>query len=327
MKITCRLYSPDDIDALVSLWNENAEWGIIDREQWEKVFYHTPFGPSTIILATDPVNGDILAQFVFIPTKVYVNGEVVKAFKPCAPIVRKTVRELSGLATLFDFILKMYRFATKHFVANDIHLLHIMPDPRWVRGFQLVPGLQLASFPLWCLSLDREIREELPQGYAVAEILPSDPRINTLWEKFSRLHDCSIVRDSDFFSWKLSHRDYHYVAITHEDRVVGFSVFIYKDVIRGIIICDVLAEDEAALKLIIQVTTAKAYQFKKSLPELEQPVCEKVSILATPLIQDIVIDQGFVKNSYKFSLGVHVLSKALSKKALKPENWYVSAND
>ncbi len=88
-----------------------------------------------------------------------------------------------------------------------------------------------------------------------------------------------------------------------------------------------LAEDKEALKLTLQVTIAKAYSLRLSLPENEQPTCEKVSILATPLIQNVVEGLGFEKNKYKFSLAVHVLSKELSKKEVKPENWYVSAND
>ena len=327
MKINCRLFNPDDISGLVELWNENAEWGIIDNKQWEKVFYHTPLGPSTIVLATNKETDEILAQFVFIPTKISVNGTVVRAFKPCAPIVKKSVREEMGLPTLFNYILKMYRFATKYFVSQGIYLLHIMPDPRWVRAFQLIPGMQTASFPLWCLPFDKEIPEQLPEGYKIEDISPSDPRIDELWAKTARLYDCCIVRDTDFFPWKLSHRNYQLVGITCNSRIVGFAAYLYHHEIKGILICDVLAEDEDALKLTLQLTCARAYSFKFSLPVSEQPNCEKVSILATPLIQKIVAEMQFVKNNYKFSLAVHVLSKELSKKDVMPERWYVSGND
>ncbi len=67
MKMNCRLYTPADTDKLIDLWNENAEWGNISREEWEKVFYHTPFGPSTIVLATNKKTDEVLAQFVLYP--------------------------------------------------------------------------------------------------------------------------------------------------------------------------------------------------------------------------------------------------------------------
>jgi hypothetical protein len=202
-----------------------------------------------------------------------------------------------------------------------------MPDIRWGRAFQLIPGVQVAGFPLWCLSLDKKIPEQLPEGYAIENIHPSDPRINELWTKASKLHDCSIVRNADMLSWKLSHRNYKYLGITCNSRIVGFAAYLYKHEIKGALIFDVLAEDEEALKLTLQLTCSTVYDFKYTLPEKDQINCEKVSILATPLIQKIVSEMGFVKNSYKFSLAVHVLSKELSKKQVNPERWYVSAND
>ncbi len=327
MKINCRLYTPPDTDKLIELWNENAEWGTIDREQWEKVFYKTPFGPSTIVIATNGKTDEVLAQFVFIPTRINVNGREVQAFKPCAPIVKRCVREDLGLTTLFSYILKMYKFATKHFVSQGIYLLHMMPDTRWVRGFQLIPGIQMAHFPLWCLPLDKKLPEQLPDGYTIENISPDDPRINELWAKSSRLHDCGIIRETDFLTFKLSHRNYQYLGITCNSRIAGFAAYLYHPEIRGIIICDVLAEDEQALKLTTKIACSKAYDLKLSLSDEDQVKCEKVSILATPPIEKIVAEMGLVKNKYKFSLVVHVLSKELSKKEVSPERWYVSAND
>ena len=69
MKIKCRLYTPEDTDSLIELWNENADWGVIDRAQWEKVFYNTPNGPATIVLATSENSNEVLAQFVFFPAE------------------------------------------------------------------------------------------------------------------------------------------------------------------------------------------------------------------------------------------------------------------
>lgn len=323
METRCRLYTTADIDKLVELWNENADWGIIDRAEWEKVFYYTPNGPTTIVLATNSETGEILAQFVFIPIRITVEGVEVKAFKPCAPIMRKSVRTDLGLASF----LKMYKFATKHFVAQGVYLFYMMPDPRWARGFQMIPGVQVASFPLWCLPLDKTIPEILPNGYAVENVSPSDPRINDLWASTARLYNCGVVRDTNFFSWKLSHRNYKLFGITYKSKIIGFAVFIYKKEMKGIAICDVLAEDEDALKLTLELACARASSFKLTLPTHDQLDCEKVSILATPLIQRFVEPMGFEKNKYKFSLAVHVLGKKFSKKEVNPERWYVSAND
>lgn len=323
MKIHCRLYTPDDIDRLVELWNENADWGLIDRQQWERVFYHTPNGPTTIVLATSEKNDDILAQFVFMPLKISLKDTQIKAYKPCAPIMRKSVRNDLGLVSF----LKMYRFAVRHFQAAGVELFYMMPDPRWARGFQMIPGVRVATFPLWCLPLEKPVDTKLPDGFAVESISTADPRINELWARAARLYHCGIVRDANFFSWKLSHRNYKSFGITSNGRIVGFAAFLYKKEIKGIALCDVLAEDEAALRLTLEVACDRAAYFKSILPEEEQEHCEKLTVLATPLIERLVADMGFVKNNYRFSLAVHVIGKSLSKKELSPERWYVSAND
>jgi hypothetical protein len=323
MKTICRFYTPEDNSALLELWNENAEWGVIDREQWEKVFYRTPYGPSSIVLLQNKATGEILAQFVFIPLKVMVNGKEIDAFKPCAPIMKISVRKELGLLPFF----KMYQFGTKYFASKGTCLFYMMPDPRWVRGLQFVPGVQVASFPLWLFPLSKVLPVQLPPGYALENLAASDPRIDDLWEKASRLHNCSIVRNAQSFSWKISHRNYQFTSVTHENRIVGFSVFIYKKEIKGIAICDVLAQSEEAFKQILQCTAANALAYRNALPETEQAHCEKVTILATPFIEKIVGELGFEKYNYKFNLAVQVKGKVLSKKEVNPERWYVSAND
>ncbi len=323
MKINYRLSTTNDIDALVDLWNENAEWGAVDRQGWERVFYHTPNGPTTIVLATNKETDEVLAQFVFMPTRISVNGTEISACKPCAPIMKKSARKDLGLTTIY----KMYQFGTKHFVSQGIYLMHIMPDVRWGRGFQLLPGVQVANFPLWCLFLNEAKPFQLPGGYQIENILPSDSRVNELWKNASTLHQCSIVRNAETLAWKLSHRNYKFIGVSYGEHLVGFAAYLYKHEIKGILIFDVLAKNEEMLKLILELACAKANELKHGLSEKDQINCEKVSILATPPIEKIVAEMGFIKNSYRFSLAVHVLGKKLSKKDVSPERWYVSAND
>ncbi|MBC7416934.1 MAG: hypothetical protein H7325_02105 [Pedobacter sp.] len=327
MKIMYRLFTPDDIDSLCELWNDNAEWGPIEPELWKKVFYHTPFGPSTIVLAIDKGTQEVVAQFVFIPTRISVNGTEVKGFKPCAPIIKKSLREEAGLASVFLHMMKMYRFATKYFVSQGIYLLHMMPDPRWARSFEAMPGMKIAKFPLWCFSLEKKIDLQLPDGYTIEDVSPQDPQIDELWNKTKGMYDCIMIRNSEVLPYKLSHRNYESIGIKYKSRLVGFAALLYKDIIKGVIICDVLAEDETTLKLMLEAARFRASKLKYSLPESDQFHCEKVSVLAIPLIEKIVTEMGFTKNNYKSALAVHVLGKELSKKELKPERWYVSAND
>jgi hypothetical protein len=328
MKTIYRVYNSADIDAMVDFWNENADWDVINRKEWERRFYSTPFGPSSVILALEQESGEIVGQFIFIPSTVVVNGQEVKSCRPFAPVVKKSIRSELGMLTLVEYILKMYNYATEYFVQQGVYVIHMLPDPRWSRAFQFIPGVQVKNFPLWSLKLQNKIEPKLPLGYAVEEIKPDDDRIDELWSKASTLYGCSISRTSRTLPWKLSHGEYRLIGITYNSRLIGIAASIYKPKDKQWLICDMLVEDgEQALDITIQAICTKASAFKNSLSEVAQENLQKVAILATPMIEKAIRNLGFEKDTYKFSLVVHVLGSALAKKELNPENWYVSAND
>lgn len=328
MKVGYRLFTLADIDQLIELWNENAEWGIVDRKEWERRFYNTPFGPTSISLAINKETGEVLGQFIFVPSKVSINGEEVKAFRPFAPIVKKNIREELGMLTLFEYISKMYKYATKQFVLQGVYLIHMLPDPRWARAFHLLPGVKICNFPLWSLPLPKEkIKSELPEGYMMENINPSDSRIDNLWIKAAKVYGCCIVRNTKFLPWKLSHGNYQLLGIMFESRLIGLLAFINRANDKQVVICDVLAEDENALEMTLRLSSLKISDFKFSLPEEQKLRLDKIAILATPQLEKIISKIGFVKDNYKFPLIIQILNSSLSKKNLKPERWYVSAND
>ncbi len=113
MKTNYRIYTDDDINQLVDFWNHNSGWDIIYRNEWERRFYHTPLGTATIVLAEEEKTGDLLGQFIFIPSLVSVKGLQVKAFRPFAPVVKKELRSALGMLTLFEHIYKMYDYAAR----------------------------------------------------------------------------------------------------------------------------------------------------------------------------------------------------------------------
>jgi hypothetical protein len=182
MKTDLRLYTDDDIDDLVQFWNENSGWDIIDRIEWEKRFYKTPHGPASIALIIDD-SKKILGQFIFIPSRIAVDGKVINAYRPFAPVVRADLRKLSGLVTIFDFVQKMYRFAAKSFIEQGVFIIHMLPDPRWVRAFSFLKGTKMGSFPLWSMPMENGSTFTLPSGYTIENIRTDDERINDLWRK------------------------------------------------------------------------------------------------------------------------------------------------
>lgn len=328
MKTTYRAYTSDDIDQLVDFWNENAGWDVISRNDWERRFYHTPFGPTSIILALEQESQEIVGQFMFIPTTVAVDGQQIKAFRPFAPVLKKSLRTISGMLPSMEYIRKMYNFATKHFVNEGVSLIYIMPDPRWARLFYLIPGATVGNFPLWTLKQWSAIASQLPEGYSAEDISPDDSRLDELWNQSVHLHGCSIVRNSTFLPWKLSHHNYQLTGITHNHQLIGFSASLYKHTDKQWLICDVVARNgDEALRITLQASCARAALFRSAMSPEEQGDLQKVAILATPLIERVVAEIGFEKDNYKFPLVVHALDGGIPKKDLAPERWYVSAND
>jgi hypothetical protein len=327
MSTQYRIYTENDVDKLVEFWNQNSGWDVIDRKEWERRFYHTPLGPTNIVLAEDELNSELIGQFIFFPSLITVKGQQLNAARPFAPVVRKQSRSLLSVLAPLEIIYKMYVFGTKYLASQGITLIHMLPDPRWQRGFQLIGGTQTSSFPLWSLPFPFEMNFELPAGYEIETISPADLRIDELWNRTINLYECSIVRNTSLLPWKLSHGNYQLTALLHDGNLVALSASIYKQKDKQWLICDVLAQDEEKLKWILELTCQKAASYKNSLSDAARQNLGKVAILATPMIEHIIAPLGFSKENYKFPIVIHLLDKNIDKKLVRPENWYVSAND
>ena len=53
MSIAYRMTTENDVDALVDFWLQNSGWDQIDRKEWERRFYYTPYGNSPVAIAID----------------------------------------------------------------------------------------------------------------------------------------------------------------------------------------------------------------------------------------------------------------------------------
>lgn len=328
MNLNFRMHNSNDIDKLVQFWCENSGWDVIDRKEWERRFCHSPFGNAEIALAEETDDGTILAQFIFIPSEIIINGKSYKAFRPFAPVMHKVFRNKLTILELSNYILKMYRLASKTFAANGVALLHMMPDPRWARLFHFLKSAAVSSFPLYSLYLNKPISITLNENYSYNEIEPGDLRIDDLWAKTSALHKCLIVRNSFTLPWKLSHGDYKVIGVFKDSHLTGFSASIFKSKDKQWQICDLLFENaDESLLATLQATCLYATEFKDNLPDFEKNNLNKIAILATPLLENALSILGFEKDNYKFQLVTQILDKNLLKNKIKPENWYVSAND
>ena len=323
MGLTYRLVQETDLPAVQTLWKE-ANWGKLGESLWQRYVVDAPFGGMSGTVATDTANGRIVGQFAFVPSLVSVNGRVVRAFRPGAPIVARDLRFRSP-NPLSHPVVAMYKYAIKALRERGDGLIYMVPDSRWVRLFRMFPFLQTGSFPLWRLPLP--LAEPLPlgDGFVANPLLTWDERIDDLWECWRKLHGCMVVRNSKTLPWKLGDANHDVLVIERGGELVGLSASRRKG--EQWLMCDLLARDlddslRATLAATVNLANVRAPAFNLA----GKPV-PKVTVLTTPSIEPIVRELGFVRDAYDFPLVVHVLDSSLTKEDLNPSNWYISAND
>jgi hypothetical protein len=325
VNIGYRLYQDTDLPGVRRLWEEHAGWGTITPEMYRRYVEDAPFGISGVV-AENTDSGEILGQFVFVPSIVMVDGREISAFRPAAPIVSESFR-FRSVNPLQHPVAAMYLQAVRLLRKRGEGLIYMVPDPRWVRFFRLFPNLYGGTFPLWSISLPLAATLPLEPGYMVLELglADLDDRVDRLWQTASRLHGCSVLRDVRALRWKLGQADYSILAIEREGELVGLVSSRQKGD-RQWLICDVLfADAEESLRATLAAVGNLAHE-KALAADPEKPI-HKAAVLATPLMEPAVRSLGFYRDDYDFPIVVHILDKSISKEEIAPERWYVSAND
>lgn len=324
-QLSYRIHTEEDIDALVDFWRDHSGWDNIDRTEWERRFMNTPYGNASVAIAED-ASKQIVAQMIFIPSAVNVDERMVKAYRPFAMVVKKNETSGLGYLKLVDMIYRMYTQAIDSFKKQNIGLIHMIPDPRWSRILRFLPALQIGGFPLWSLSLSNRQKFDIPAGYEVEQVTPSDERIDALWEESRKLYGCTVLRNTATLPWKTSHGDYKLTGISKEGVLKGLVVSIAKFKDKQWLICDMLTTDaQHTLTVSLEAACNQAMEYRSTLTGDQE--LNKVAILCTPLIEPSLEALGFKKDNYKFPMLVHLLDPTLSKKQVAPERWYASAND
>jgi hypothetical protein len=318
------MHNAADRDELVRLWSEQSGWDVVDGETWERRFLNTPYGESAIALTVDKDSGAIVGQCIFIPTVVSIGRRQVRAYRAFAPLLDDKLRGVSLLNPFRHPLYRMYKFAVDFFSQNGVSLVHMIPDPRWLRAFQILPNFQIGKFPLWSLKLPLAKPFKLPTGCEIQEIRPDDERLNELWQKTSEFYDCAIVRNAKFLPWKTSHGNYFYQSVFRGDELIAFVASVFKQRDKQWLICDVLAIDTESLEAAISIAcnSADIFRLKNSAETVN-----KIAILTTDMMLPIVQKLGFYRDEYDFPFVIHLLDRAIPKETVARSRWYLSAND
>jgi hypothetical protein len=321
--VTYRRYRETDLPGVLSLWNKQTSWGSLTAEEWRQWYVDTPFGEACVVVAVNDMQ-EVLGQFVFTPALIQVNKRRLRGLRPSAPIVSTILAADARNAHPDQHpVAAMYRLATKVLQDDGYDLIYMLPDPRWLRALQLVPGLLFGSFPLWSLALPLSAPLYLGSGYSAAPLRDGDSRVNALWAKASRYHECLVVRDETSLPWKVGGGSV--LGVERNGDLVGLAALQAKG--EGqCLICDMLTADmNGALHATLAAAVNLAHE-RALGPTSHEPLC-KAALLVTPALEAACRTLGFVKDAYDFPLVVHPLTRSFTEEDVTPDRWYVSAND
>jgi hypothetical protein len=326
MGLTYEFHGDATLPGLERLWREETDWGETTLDGLRQWFDAAPFGKPRIVVATDTATGEIVGQFRFMPSRVSVNGEALRAVRPFGTIITQKMRDaVESNNPLEQPAVAMYTRAVEELQAAGEQLIYMVPDPRWVRLFKMFPFLQAGSFPLWSLPLPLSKPLPLVKGYTSAPLAAWDERVDRLWEKSARLHGCTVIRDAPTLRWKLAQANYTTTAVERGGELVGLVASRRKGD-RQWLVCDLLAADAGdSLRATLAAVTNVAHE--KSLDGAGDETIHKVAALATPLMEATLRDLGYARDAYDFPIVVHILDDSLKAEDLHPSRWYVSAND
>ncbi len=331
MGLKLEFFDNADLASLDQLWEDETDWGKQSQElrRW---FMEAPFGKPSVVVATDAETGKAVGQFRYMPVRVSVNGREVSAVRPFGTIVTKEAHEAAAARTLLDNpIWAMYLRGADEFRARGVGLIYSVPDERWVGLFKRwAPALRMfkirySSFPLWSLPLPLVSGPlSLGDGFTEMPLGTWDERVDRLWEAARKLHACMVVRDARMLRWRMAQTSYSVTCVQRDGELVGLVAAREKGD-RQWLVCDLLGVDEVALRATLAAAANVGH--KESTTRGETNELRKIAVLATPFIESIVRSLGYARDDYDFPLLVHVLDKSLRADDVKPERWYVSAND
>lgn len=309
-----------DMQAIQKLWNENTTWGELKEETLRERVFEDPNKP-LLLLAHDEKSHDLVGQFLFVPSLLWIRGHYKHAYRPAAPIVAKGWRNF-GLNPLNHPVLRMYREGCTQLKSQGSPLIYMVPSATWTRLFKIFPEYKVGKFPLFKLSTD-ERSAQIPSGISFKELSAFGQKVDILWDKFKELHSISVARNSSALPMKIRDSGATTISVEKGSELIGLLCMKRKD--RQWLINDIMfADADDSLAALGEV----ALYYGQMHNRRHNTGLEKVSLLATKLMIPTLTKVGFTEDSYSFPLVVQTLTDGSDEYGdLSPEEWFVAAGD
>ena len=246
--IKYRPYEKNDVSQILALWKNSSDFGSLSQEIFETWFLKTPYEKAEIIVAEHEQN-QLIGQMVFMPTRMVVNGQLVKAMRIAAPILNTNYRFSEASAhPIFEMFLK----GIEHARNNGFSLAYIFPARGWLRAIEMYSEFVIK----WQTATYNTFSVDIKKSADINTLENSDINLKIV-ERFTEEYDllwknvvsglpirCGIVRQKEWLTYRLS--DHCIIEARHrtEHSLKGYFVIKKKS---GLLV-DMLAYSNKELK-------------------------------------------------------------------------------
>lgn len=305
-----RLVEERDIPALLRLWEE-AGWGTLSEDVWRRWFVETPYGRCVVAVAVDGA-GEAVAQEIFTPSLVSVDGREVRALRPSAPIVGKAVRGIP-LRDRRHPVFTLYHLALEAASAQGFGVIYSLPDYGWLRLFRMVPGFADATYPCVAVPVDAGGREDAFVGRPPEFTSEYDDLWLSAKETFPIR--CGVVRRHEWVRFRNGGR----IAVEVRDASDG-SLAGYASVKKQTgLLADVLARSPGELPDVLKATLRWLARNGGGLTQLK--------VMQTPALAPALAGLPGQPVDYRFAFTCRTLDGTLPAEDIAPERWHAMPGD
>lgn len=323
MELKFRLYTPEDVPVISELWQSSTEWGALSPAMISRHLDNAPFGKPIVTVAENVDTGKIVGQAVLMPSLISVKGNLITAFRPVAPILERSLR-VRSLNPLQHPIVRLFQYGFEEMRNRGEKLVFMLPDPRWMMMFRLLPDFRSTSFPLWSLRLPMASPFPSDADYTASELTNWDQRVDKLFAKAAGQYACMVMRNADALRKKSGPPEYEVLGVERSGELVGVVASKQKGDGQWLI-CDFMAADSEAERATLKAVCNLAHR-RATARSTATPI-HKAGILAPPRLLPALRELGFSRDQYDFHLVLKILDGSLSADDVDPSLWYLSAND
>jgi hypothetical protein len=317
-----RRSTPDDVPALLDLWERDAGWGRLTRDQWRAWFEAGPWGPAVIVVGEAP-DGSLAAQMQFAPTRMYVTGREVLAARLSAPIIRSDLRDTT-LRRADHPLPQLLKAGFDALRAEGVSVVYARPAPSWTPYLHVLRRLAagdpqraalhgIEEFP--CVACPGEALAETPEAsITTRDVCDSDAAVDRLWQQSAAAIPlaCAVVRDARFVRYRLSGHTVRFAYDT-QGELIGYVAF---DTTTRLLV-DWLAVSRELLEPVLRTGMASI------LSDSPGPV----KAVRTAVTAEVLDRLGFAPVDYTFVLGFEWLRDDDSPDQLAAPHWYLGGLD